>query len=205
MHIAWPNLVTLARLALVAPVAAGLFWYQQAPRTGLRWAVLALFAVTAGTDFLDGYLARRLKQYSAIGRFLDPLADKLLVLSTMTLLVFLGIADDRSGATQWLRLPGLMLAVSLAKDVIVTAGHVALRAGGWRGEVTPRLLGKLCTTAQLVAVGACLLWPELPAGLRNLPLWLAWAATGLAAAATLDYLAAGIRTYRMTAAAARRG
>ena len=78
-----PNLLTLSRI-LVIPVIVGLF-YIDGPEA--RWVACALFVAAAITDWFDGYVARSRNQVSAFGRFLDPIADKLLVVSVLFLLV----------------------------------------------------------------------------------------------------------------------
>src|SRR5438105_3263751 len=110
----WANRVTIVRILLVGPFILLFLSLADSPARWKRLAVLGLFAATALTDMLDGYLARRLHQTSHLGRLLDPLADKLLVLSSLVLLVVLGVAPDPgSPATAPLRLPVWVLAASL--------------------------------------------------------------------------------------------
>ena len=79
-----PNLLTYGRIVAVPLVVACMFW----PRVdGMRWASFALFVTAAVTDFFDGYLARMWSQQSALGRMLDPIADKLLVAAMLFMLV----------------------------------------------------------------------------------------------------------------------
>ena len=78
-----PNILTLSRI-FVIPVMIGLF-YWDSPTT--RWVMLGLFTAAGITDFFDGYIARRSNQVSAFGRFLDPIADKLLVAALLLMLV----------------------------------------------------------------------------------------------------------------------
>lgn len=81
-----PNWITVSRL-LCVPVLLVLL-YQ--PSVRAQWLALALFLVAAGTDWLDGYLARRLNQVTELGKFLDPLVDKFLVLAPLLVLIELG-------------------------------------------------------------------------------------------------------------------
>src|ERR1700687_3969439 len=78
-----PNLLTLSRIAAI-PLVAILLYFDGAT---WRWAALILYAAACITDFLDGYLARSRRQVSDLGRFLDPIADKLLVAAVILVLV----------------------------------------------------------------------------------------------------------------------
>jgi len=78
-----PNWITVSRL-LAVPALLGLL-YQ--PSIRAQWIALAVFLVAAGTDWLDGYLARKLNQVTDLGKFLDPLVDKFLVLAPLLVLI----------------------------------------------------------------------------------------------------------------------
>src|SRR5215468_7460187 len=96
-----PNLLTLSRI-LVIPVVIVLFYV---PGPGARWLACILFSAAGVTDWLDGHFARRWRQQSEIGRFLDPIADKLLVSATLLMLT----AKGRLGVTDWAILPALVI------------------------------------------------------------------------------------------------
>ena len=81
-----PNWITFSRLLGVPFLLYGL----QSPTVQTRWICLGIFLVAAGTDWLDGYLARKLNQITDLGKFLDPLVDKLLVLAPLLVLIQLG-------------------------------------------------------------------------------------------------------------------
>ena len=81
-----PNLLTLSRI-LVIPVV---IWSFYVAGDYARWFACALFSASAVTDWLDGHMARRWQQQSEIGRFLDPIADKLLVSATLFMLTTFG-------------------------------------------------------------------------------------------------------------------
>jgi CDP-diacylglycerol--glycerol-3-phosphate 3-phosphatidyltransferase len=79
-----PNILTLGRMLAVPFVVACLFWPDSFP---MRWLALGIFSLAGITDFFDGYLARAWSQQSALGRMLDPIADKLLVAAVLMMLV----------------------------------------------------------------------------------------------------------------------
>ena len=114
--------ITLARVAMI-PV------FMVVLLMGFNWAALIIFAVASLTDFVDGYIARHYNQVSDFGKFLDPLADKLLVTAAMLIFV------------QWGRMPAWAVMVVLAREfavsglrmVAATGGKVL--AAGWSGKV----------------------------------------------------------------------
>ena len=104
MHITYPNLLTLLRLGLAPPIALLLSMED----AWAVWSGAGLFAVAALTDSADGWIARRYGQSTLEGAFLDPLADKLVVLAVL-------------GALLWWRVaPGWMVAILLLRDVATT-------------------------------------------------------------------------------------
>src|SRR3546814_16772228 len=76
-----PNLLTLSRILVIPPIV-GLFWIEG---DAARWIALGLYAAACITDFFDGYVDRSTGQISRVGRFLDPVADKLLVAEVITI------------------------------------------------------------------------------------------------------------------------
>jgi cardiolipin synthase len=140
-----PNSLTLARIVLILPFAL-VFLHGSAQS---RWLALLLFAVAALTDWFDGYLARRLNQGSPFGRMLDPIADKLLVMSAIMILVATG---DIAG---WSIAAALVI---LLREIAVSGFREHL---GPLGVVVPvTRLAKWKTAAQLVAI--CLLIAPVP-------------------------------------------
>ena len=106
---------------------------------GLPWWALAVFIIASLTDFVDGYIARHYHQVSDFGKFLDPLADKLLVISAMVIFV------------QWGRMPGWVLMVVLTREFAVTGlrlvavGGGRVIAAGWSGKIkTACTMAGLC-------------------------------------------------------------
>jgi len=141
-----PNLLTLGRIALILPFAV-VFLHGSVES---RWVALLLFVIAAATDWFDGYLARRLNQGSPFGRMLDPIADKLLVMSAILLLVATG------GIAGW---PIAAALIILLREIAVSGFREYL---GPLGVVVPvSKLAKWKTAAQLVAL--CLLIAPMPA------------------------------------------
>jgi cardiolipin synthase len=126
-----PNLICLIRLALVWPVAAAL-------ASGNFLLALALFMVAAVSDGLDGYLAKRFNWISELGKFLDPLADKLLLMTVFIEAAWLGLV------------PWWITAAAVARDVLIGLGALVFRLwfGPLRGR--PTIISKINTAAQLL-------------------------------------------------------
>lgn len=133
-----PNLLTLFRIALV-PVFLLLFF---APVSWAREGCAAIFALAAVTDWLDGYLARRMGLVSPIGAFLDPVADKLMVAAALILLV-------QSDPTPWLAVPAIVI---VGREITVSALREWMAELGARAQVAVSMVGKFKTAAQMVAV-----------------------------------------------------
>lgn len=133
-----PNLLTLLRIFLI-PVFIVLFYL---PVSWGREAATAVFVLAAITDWLDGYLARRMQLVSALGAFLDPVADKLMVATALVLLVQ---AD-----------PGILMAVAAAviigREIAISALREWMAEIGRRTTVAVSEIGKFKTAAQMVAI-----------------------------------------------------
>jgi CDP-diacylglycerol--glycerol-3-phosphate 3-phosphatidyltransferase len=142
-----PNVLTFMRIALI-PVLAGVFWL---PVAWSHWASASVFAVGATTDWLDGYLARRLGQTSAFGAFLDPVADKLLVAVALVLLV-------QSDPTPLLAVPA---AIIIGREITISALREWMAEIGERAQVAVNIIGKIKTTAQMVAILMLLFYEPL--------------------------------------------
>lgn len=146
MRINLPTWLTLFRVILL-PVMVVVFYLP------FRWSNLgaaAVFVIAAFTDWLDGYLARRMNLTSAFGAFLDPVADKLMVAVTLFLLV-----QSHPGGWQ-----GVLLAVTasviVGREISVSALREWMAEIGARSKVKVAFLGKLKTVAQMVALVALL-------------------------------------------------
>jgi CDP-diacylglycerol--glycerol-3-phosphate 3-phosphatidyltransferase len=133
-----PNGLTLLRIALI-PVFVVIFYL---PTPWARPVCALVFTLAGLTDWLDGWLARRLGQTSPLGAFLDPVADKLMVAVALVLLV-------QADPSMWLALPA---AVIIGREITVSALREWMAELGARAQVAVSMAGKLKTTAQMVAI-----------------------------------------------------
>jgi CDP-diacylglycerol--glycerol-3-phosphate 3-phosphatidyltransferase len=142
MHINVPNVLTLLRIALI-PIFV-LFFYL--PLTWAYQASTVIFATAAITDWLDGYLARKLSQTSKFGEFLDPVADKLMVACALVMLV-------DNNPTQF---AGLLMAIPagiiIGREIVISALREWMAELGERAQVAVSVIGKIKTTVQMVAL-----------------------------------------------------
>ncbi|MEE4148448.1 CDP-diacylglycerol--glycerol-3-phosphate 3-phosphatidyltransferase [Pseudomonas viridiflava] len=133
-----PNLITVLRVLLI-PIFILLFYMPY------HWSYMAassVFAFAAATDWLDGYLARRLEQSTPFGAFLDPVADKLMVAVALVLLV-------QAHANLWLTLPA---AVIIGREIVISALREWMAEIGARAQVAVSNMGKWKTAAQMLAL-----------------------------------------------------
>lgn len=196
----WANRITVFRGLLTVALWVLLLVTAPDPAQWLYWTAWVLFTITAGTDALDGYLARRFGEVSVFGRIADPLVDKLLVLGTMVVLL------PNAGVTEVL--PAWVVVLVLSRELIVTALRGAVEGRGVNFQALP--LGKWKMILQSFAVAGVLLWG---AGFHlvadPLPLlgdWLGprwslahltvWAAALLTAVSGVDY---AVRAARLLA------
>lgn len=159
-----PTWITVSRL-LGVPFLLVLL---HQPTEQMRWIAAGLFLIAAGTDWLDGYLARRLNQVTDLGKFLDPLVDKLLVLAPLLMLIELG------------QVPAWGVFLILARELAIA---------GWRVSQPKvsgaNIWGKLKTVTQIAAI-ALLIAPPTASGV--LALGMFWAAIALTLISGLIYL-----------------
>ncbi len=193
-RLGWPNRITIGRMLLIGPFVVCLLNQDTPGNDWLRWAAVGVFGLMAASDFLDGLLARRLHDESDLGKFLDPLADKLLITSAVLILSMHGIlAPSPEEPERKIYLPNWVAVAAIGKDLIVSIGFGLLHLLTGAAKAEPRWLGKWCTMVQLVLVLALLVQPDFPAELQPLSGALALAATALAIAAALDYVRIGAR------------
>jgi len=139
-----PNSLTLLRIAMI-PIFVVVFYLP------FNWANVAaciVFTLAAVTDILDGYLARKLKQISKLGAFLDPVADKLMVAVVLVCLV-----DRDAHDLGWSLLLTLPAAVIIGREITVSALREWMAELGARSKVAVSVYGKIKTIAQMVALG----------------------------------------------------
>lgn len=175
-----PNLLTLSRIGVIPVVL--LLVYLNEPWA--RWTAMILFTLAGITDWLDGYLARKGGQVSAIGRFLDPIADKLLVSAVILLLV---AVDSITGLVL---LPALVI---LCREIMVSGLREYLAE--IQVSVPVSKLAKWKTVIQMVALGFLIVGDDGPAFLPvqligEVGLWLAAALTLVTG---YDYLSRGLK------------
>ena len=147
-----PNGLSVARIAVTPLIAALPF----VPTASARFAAFALFLAAATTDWLDGYLARTRKQHTDLGRMLDPLADKLLLLGTFVPMYFLAHQFPFHTPFGAVKLPWWVVAIILGREVTMTwFREFAKRRGVVIGAIWP---AKWKTGIQLVWQGAAYFW-----------------------------------------------
>jgi len=146
-----PNYLTLLRILLTPVFFITLVSYTP-EKEGLRFVALVIFGVAALTDALDGLLARFLKQRTALGQMLDPLADKILLVSAYIGLLFVATLPFR---------PPLWITITIIfRDLILLFGFFTLNFASVKIEVQPNLWGKLTTVSQMILLCFILLeWP----------------------------------------------
>ena len=147
-----PNLLTLFRMALI-PVVVVLYFM---PIAGVY--VTAVFLLAGLTDWLDGYLARRLEQTSQFGEFLDPVADKLVVAAVLVLLVSDGDVLARVVSQ---KLFIVAVVVIIGREIAVSALREWVAQSGARAGMAVSTLGKVKTTVQIIAIALLLYSQDL--------------------------------------------
>lgn len=153
-----PNSLTFARLFVIPLFVLAYYW--RSPWS--NFLTTALFLIGAITDWLDGYLARRLNQASAFGAFLDPVADKLLVAAALILLVSSpGLAAHSLSH----RLFAVAVLVIIGREITISALREWMSEIGRRGSVAVSLVGKIKTAAQMTAI-PFMLFRHVVAGFR---------------------------------------
>ena len=181
-----PNMLTMLRIAAIPLMAAILL---SPTRNAGFWAA-AVFAIASITDWLDGYLARRMGIVTVFGKFLDPIADKLIVMAAMIMILPFG------------RVPAWMVLVILGREIIITGLRGIASSEGIVIHASD--LGKFKTIFQIVAILGLLLhydynWlfgithPLVTVNMHNVGMFYLWIATLLTVWSGIDYLARFIR------------
>jgi cardiolipin synthase len=175
-----PNLLTLSRI-LVIPVVIATFYVSG---DYARWFACALFSAAGVTDWLDGHMARRWEQQSEIGRFLDPIADKLLVSATLFMLTTFGRLSAQAV------LPALVI---LCREILVSGLREYL--AGLRVGMPVSRLAKWKTVIQMIAIGVLIVGDAGPdfMPVTTIGETLLWIAALLTLVTGYDYLQSGLR------------
>jgi cardiolipin synthase len=175
-----PNLLTLSRIVAI-PLVIICLWFDTAWG---QWLAMIIFVVAAVTDWFDGYFARRYHQISRLGRFLDPIADKLLVAAALVMLV-------ANGPLHGVHV--LAALIILAREILVSGLReflAELRVG-----LPVSQLAKWKTAAQMTAIAFLLVGDAGPKEIPVVPigLTLIWIAAALTIVTGYDYLRTGLR------------
>ena len=172
-----PNILTLLRIALI-PVFVVVYYLPY------HWSALAgavIFSLAGITDWVDGYLARKMGQSTKLGAFLDPVADKLMVAAALVLLV-------EAHATALLVIPSIVI---ISREITVSALREWMAELGKRASVAVSFVGKVKTTVQMVAITGLLAnEPDMEYWVVWLAYLLLYAATGLTLWSMIMYLKA---------------
>lgn len=148
----WPNLLTLARI-LSVPLLVIVFYL---PVTWAHLGAAIIFATASVTDWLDGYLARYLKQSTKLGAFLDPVADKLMVSITLVLIVAEPTFQFVNFSNRVVTIPTAIItvpaAIIVAREIIVSALREWMAEVGKRAKIAVSMIAKFKTGVQMVAL-----------------------------------------------------
>jgi CDP-diacylglycerol--glycerol-3-phosphate 3-phosphatidyltransferase len=142
-----PNILTLARILLIPVFLIAYFL----PRPGTYMIAAILFGLAAFTDWLDGYLARRLNQTTPFGAFLDPVADKLIVVCALVVLV-------AHHANIWLTIPALII---IGREIVISALREWMAEMNRSGSVSVAWFGRVKTTFQMISIAVLLANPPV--------------------------------------------
>jgi cardiolipin synthase len=168
-----PNILTLARI-LLTPLFVILLLKH------MLWQALLVFAFAGISDALDGFIARYFNQRTVLGAYLDPVADKLLLISAFVCLAVLGL------------LPSWLTVIVITRDVIIVLGIAILALTEKKYEVKPSIISKFTTAAQLFTVFLTLLHPYL-AGIAAVRAVLYWLTAVLTTLSGLHYIYLGMQ------------
>jgi cardiolipin synthase (CMP-forming) len=148
-----PNLLTMFRMVLI-PVFISLLFYQK-----FGWA-LAVFVLAGATDGLDGLFARRFDQKTQLGTILDPIADKLLLVSSFIVLSMPSISPQP--LPRHFPVPFWVTAAVISRDIFIIVGAAAINIVTGFKSFRPSWLGKVNTAIQILAIAAILVAASLP-------------------------------------------
>ena len=195
MKLNWANRITILRILLIIPFVSCMLKINdaalsEAMRDVMRYIAILIFLVMAVSDGIDGFLARRKRQVTRLGSFLDPTADKLLMTCACLLL-----ASQRGHVKDFL-LPPTVVVLIIGKDLFLLIGFVIVYLITSQIRIVPVFIGKLATALQLSMVAGILIAPEVSSVLSGW-IWflrfLWWSAASTAILTTLIYIRNGSR------------
>lgn len=169
-----PNFITLLRFFLVPAIVYAILVDEMA------WA-LAGFLIAGISDGIDGFIARQFNQRSELGAYLDPIADKLLLVSVFVVLGLMG------------ELPLWLVIAAVSRDLLIVGAVVLSSIVGTPVEMKPLFVSKANTAMQIVLAAVVLFELAIGDGFGALRTWLVWLSGGLTAASAAAYLVAWIR------------
>ncbi|MYB88810.1 MAG: CDP-diacylglycerol--glycerol-3-phosphate 3-phosphatidyltransferase [Proteobacteria bacterium] len=178
------NILTFLRI-LITPLLVVVYYFLP-EHWGMPLAA-ALFGVASVTDWLDGYLARKLDQVSKLGAFLDPIADKLIIVTVLVVIV------DRHGQL-FILVPALII---IARELVVSGLREWMSELGKRDSVAVSMLGKLKTAAQMMALFFLLYYyPVLGIPVFEIGVLLLYVAVVLTLWSMMLYISRAARSYQ---------
>jgi CDP-diacylglycerol--glycerol-3-phosphate 3-phosphatidyltransferase len=163
------NKITILRILLIPFFVVELIYYVRSGNEAHRLAALLCFAVAAILDGVDGYIARHYNQISELGKILDPLADKLLLVSGIVALSF-------NHGTFLGQIPLWLTGTIIGRDLLILLGVAVIRFTVGKVVVRPRLTGKIATVLQMTVV----IWILLKWDFGRGGLWLKYVTLGAA-------------------------
>jgi cardiolipin synthase len=172
-----PNFLTVFRIVLVPVIV--IFLIQ-----GEYTKALMCFVIAGVTDGLDGMLARYLNQTTVVGAYLDPLADKVLLISMYATLAVIGV------------IPGWLSVIVISRDCIILGGILVLTLMSVSLEIRPSFVSKINTTLQLATIFFALLMKVCVAGkhFREVLIFVYWVTAAFTIISGADYLMKGMKT-----------
>ena len=169
------NKITVVRILMIPAFVTMAIYYGESIKRGdpLEWqrfAAIIIFILAAVSDGLDGYVARRYNQRSTLGVYLDPIADKGLLLSGI---ITLSISNWSQSDPEYGRFPAWFPVLVISRDVVILVGTMILYLLNGKVHVKPKWTGKVATVLQMIAIG----WVMLQ--LRFIPLLYVVVAAGV--------------------------
>ncbi len=185
--------VTILRILGIPVFILLLIYFEEslkegAPEPTFRFLALVMFLAVALTDALDGYLARSRNEVTRLGKILDPIADKTLVLSALVMLTRPSLVGFQPQFPIWFAV------FYISRDVVLFGGALLIHALSGHVDIEPRRSGKIATALLMLSI----LW-SLAGGPAEPFLWLVAVTTAFSAFATLHYIMDGMRQFDHTA------